>query len=172
MRPLDVSLSGALPRTQTNDLGEYRFEHLGWWGRYTVYAEDPEAGFSWFAMGPGGDLYPPTVEITAENQQKELTVYLPPKAGFLHIHVTNRRTGLLIARVQVKMISTLDPQSELTTTGHPDRVILVPPDKDLLLHVTSHGFHEWDESVGKGKLIRMAAGARRTVDVQLESLEP
>jgi len=75
-------VGGALPRTQTKDVGEYRFEHFALWGRYTVYAEDPGAGFSWFAVRPGADRHPPIVEITAENQQRELTVYLPPKPAF------------------------------------------------------------------------------------------
>ena len=171
VRPLDVSLSGALPRTQTNDVGEYRFEHLAWWGRYTVYAEDPDAGFSWYAVGPGGDRHPPVVDITAENQQKEFTVYLPLKAGFLYVQLKSQRTGREIAWIQVKMVSAVDPQSELTSTGHPDRVLLIPTDKDILLHVTSDGFREWDESVGRGKLIRMAPGTQRTLAVQLEPLE-
>lgn len=69
------------------------------------------------------------------------------------------------------MVSATDPQSEFISAGVPDRVILVPTDRDVLLHVTSQGFHEWDESVDKGKLIPMASGARRTLDAQLEPLE-
>jgi hypothetical protein len=49
-------------------------------------------------------------------------------------------------------------------------VVLVPPDKDILLHVTSGGFREWQESVGRGKPIRLASGARLTLDVPLDPL--
>src|SRR5580704_13239214 len=37
--PLGVPLRTALPATRTNEAGEYRFENLPWWGRYTFYAE-------------------------------------------------------------------------------------------------------------------------------------
>ena len=52
-----------------------------------------------------------------------------------------------------------------------NKVILIPPDKSLLLHISSDGFHEWNESVGKGKLIHLASGARLKLDVQLEPLQ-
>lgn len=38
--PLGVGLAAMLPTTTTNEAGEYRFERLPWWGRYTVYADD------------------------------------------------------------------------------------------------------------------------------------
>src|SRR5712691_7223405 len=34
--PLGVALGAVLPHVKTNDKGEYRFENLPWWGRYTV----------------------------------------------------------------------------------------------------------------------------------------
>jgi hypothetical protein len=49
-----------------------------------------------------------------------------------------------------------------------DRAILLPPEKDLRVHISSAGFLEWDESVGAGKLIRMASGRSLDLDVQLE----
>lgn len=51
--PLGVPLAALLPHTKTNDAGEYRFENLPWWGRYTVYADDEDAGYSSFSTGPG-----------------------------------------------------------------------------------------------------------------------
>jgi hypothetical protein len=36
--PQGVALSSVLPRTRSNESGEYRFENLPWWGRYRVYA--------------------------------------------------------------------------------------------------------------------------------------
>ena len=44
--PLGVALSAILPHTTTNARGEYRFENLPWWGRYAVYPEEREAGYS------------------------------------------------------------------------------------------------------------------------------
>jgi hypothetical protein len=49
-----------------------------------------------------------------------------------------------------------------------DRMILVPPDRNLLLHVKSDGFREWDESSGTGKPVNVPSGNRLTLDVQLD----
>ena len=49
-----------------------------------------------------------------------------------------------------------------------NRAILVPPVKSLLLHITSDGFREWHESVGKGKLIRLDSGAHLNLEAQLD----
>ena len=149
--PLGVPLGTALPNTKTNDAGEYRFENLPWWGRYTVYAEDEEAGYSSFSTGPAGDGHPSEVELTPEHREAEFKVYLPPRAGFLQIHLTNRRTGIGISGMSVTVMLMEYPESPLFTMGcYSNHVVLVPADKNLLLHVTSDGFREWDESVGKG----------------------
>src|SRR6185437_10691565 len=48
------------------------------------------------------------------------------------------------------------PESPLFTMScYSDHVILVPPDKNLLLHVDSDGFHEWDQSIGNGKPVNL-----------------
>ena len=62
--PLGVPLGAALPQTRTNDAGEYRFENIPWWGRYTVYADDENEGYSSLSTGPAGNSSPPEVELT------------------------------------------------------------------------------------------------------------
>src|ERR1700692_2228959 len=81
--PLGVGLGAVLPHTRTNDVGEYRFENVPWWGRYTVYGEDENEGYSSFSTGPAGDSTPPEVELTPEHPEAELRVLLPPRAGFI-----------------------------------------------------------------------------------------
>jgi hypothetical protein len=169
--PLGVPLGTMLPHVKSNDKGEYRFESLPWWGRYTVYAEDEDAGYSHFSTGQGGDSHPSEVEITPEHAEAEFNVYLPPKAGFVHIHLTNRRTTVGISGMRVVVMPMENPDSPLFTIScSSSQVILVPPDKNLLLHVTSDGFREWDESVGRGKPIHLSSGTRLTLDVQLDAL--
>ena len=90
--PLGVGLAAVLPHVRTNDAGEYRFANIPWWGKYTVYAEDEDAGYSIFSTGAGRSE-PSEVELTPEHREAELKVYLPPRAGFVQIHLTNRRTG-------------------------------------------------------------------------------
>ncbi len=167
--PSGVALGAKLPHTKTNDTGEYRFENLPWWGKYNVYAEDEDAGYSSFSTGPAGDSHPSEVEVTPENREAEFKVYLPPKAGFLQIHLTNRRTGVVVSGMRVAMMPMESPESPLFTMScYSNHVILVPPNKNLLLHVTSDGFREWDESIGRGKPLHLSSGTRVTLAVQLE----
>jgi hypothetical protein len=106
--PLGVGLGARLPHTRTNDVGEYRFEQIPWWGKYGVLAEDDDAGYSLFSTGKVRND-PPEVELAPEHPEAEMKVYLPPKAGFLHIRLTNRRTGAGISGMRVALASGPDP---------------------------------------------------------------
>jgi hypothetical protein len=170
--PLGVALGAALPHTRTNDAGEYRFVNLPWWGRYTVYAEDEEAGYSSISTGSAGDGPPSEVELTPEHREAQFKIYLPPRAGFLQIHLTNRRTGVGISGMRITLMLMENPESPLFTMScYSNHVVLLPADENLLLHVASDGFREWDESVGKGKPLHLPSGTRLTLSVQLEPLD-
>jgi hypothetical protein len=171
-RPSGVAVNGGLPRAKTNDSGEYRFDKLPSWGSYMIYADDEEAGYSRSSTGPAGDSHQSEVEITSERPKAEFNFSLPPRAGFIQIHLTNRRTGGSISGMTVAVLPLEKPDSGLFTIScYSDHVILVPADRNLLLHVTSEGFREWDESVETGKPINVPSGSRLTLDVQLESLD-
>jgi hypothetical protein len=170
--PLSVGLGAKLPHTSTNDVGEYRFEDVPWWGRYAVYADDEDAGYSSFSTGPAGDSNPPEVEVTPEHPEGELKVVLPPKAGFIQVHLTNRKTGAGISAMRVALMPEDKPTSPVFTMScYSTQVLLIPPDRNFLLHVTSDGFREWNESTGKGKPVHLASGAHLKIDVQLEAVE-
>jgi hypothetical protein len=168
--PLGVGLAAKLPHTKTNDVGEYRFEKIPWWGKYSVHAEDEDAGYSLFSTREGR-TEPQEVELTPEHPEAEMNVYLPPRAGFLRIRLTNRRTGAEIPGMQVALAPMESPEQPMFSTScYSNRAILIPPGKNLLLHVTSAGYREWDESAGSGKPLYLASGARITLDIQLEPL--
>src|ERR1035438_4848865 len=93
--PLGVALAMAIPWTKTNDTGVFRFEHLPL-GRYRVFAEDKEEGYSSFSTG-AGRARSPEVELTTEHSEAEFNLSLPPKAGFLLFHLSNQRTGAAIS---------------------------------------------------------------------------
>ena len=169
--PLGVGLGAKLPHTRTNNVGEYRFEQIPWWGKYSVLAEDDNAGYSFFSTGEGRNN-PPEVELTPEHPEAEMKVYLPPKAGFLYIRLTNRRTGASISGMRVALTPLESPDREVFSVScDSNRVVLIPPDKNLLLHLTSEGYREWDESVGRGKPLHLASGVRITLDIQLDPLD-
>ncbi len=109
------------------------------------------------------------VDLTRQYKEAQLKVYLPPRAGFLHIHLTNRRTGNRISGMAVSVMSMEHPDSLLFSMScYSNHVVLLPPDRDVLLHVMSEGFKEWEESVGNGKPFRLSSGAESTLDINLE----
>ena len=167
--PLGVPLSTVLPHTTTDDRGEYRFVDLPWWGRYTVYAEDEEAGYSSFSTGGYGETQPPEVEITPARREAELRVDLPPKAAFLRVHLKNGRTGAPVSGMSITVMHDTNPPSLAFSMGcSSTKTVLLPPDKNLLIHITSDGFREWKESVGKGKPLHLASGSQLTLGVELD----
>ena len=166
--PLGVPLGTRLPETRTDQSGNYRFARLDWWGRYSVRAEDADAGYSIFITGLTDRANPPEVTLSPEHPEATLDLRLPPKAGFVRIHLTNKQTGATILGLEVRVMSSqTPPQQMFSTSQSSDSVVLIPSDKDLLLHVTSWGFHEWDESAGRGKQIRVAPGSHVELFVQL-----
>ena len=170
--PLGVAIGAVLPHTKTNDVGEYRFENVPWWGRYTVYAEDEDAGYSSLSTGQGRDNDPPEVELTPEHREAEVRVYLPPQAAFLKIDLTNQKNGTAISTMRVELRQTDERNSLVFAMScFSTRAVLIPPDKDLLLHVSADGFREWQESAGRGKSIHLQSGTRLRMNVQLVPLK-
>lgn len=73
----------------------------------------------------------------------------------------------------VTVLSAKSPSTAIFSGSFPStEPVLVPSDTDVLLHVTSQGFHEWNQSVGKGKPMRLPPGERLTLDVELEPDNP
>jgi hypothetical protein len=167
--PLDVPLAAMLPATKTDQNGNFRFSGLPWWGRYAVYAVDENAGYSLFSTGSNDPKSTQEVTLSPEHPEAEFHLVLPPKAGFLEIHLTNRKTGAPIEPVLVKVMFADDPKKPIFSTScSSTHAILVAPDKDLLLHVTSWGFREWAKSAGTGIPIRIRSGSHLTLHVELD----
>ena len=162
--------SGDFPHTRTNQAGEYRFQKLSL-ASYIVNADDEAAGYSRVSTGPlGGSVS--EVEITADHPETEFDFSLPPKAGFIRIHLTNRKNRAPISDMTVSVLPLDKPDSGLfTLSGGSAQLILVPPDRNLLLRVSAEGFREWDESIGTGRPVNVPSGSRLMLDVQLDPLD-
>jgi hypothetical protein len=158
--------SGDFPHARTNNLGEYQFQKLSLWGTYLIYADDETAGYSRVSTGPLDSHT--DVEITPDHPEAQFNFSLPPKAGFIRIHLTNRRTGAVIREMTVSVLPLEKQDFSFTISSGSDHLILVPPDRNLLIHVTSDGFPEWDESIGAGRPVNVSPGGRLVLDVQLE----
>jgi hypothetical protein len=167
--PLRAALGTVLPHTATDDRGEFRFVHLPWWGRYTVYADDEEAGYSNFSTGGYGQTQPSEIELTPGRPKAELRVNLPLKAAFLRVHLTNGRTGAPVSGMKIIVMHDTNPPSlAFSMSCFSTNTVLLPPDNNLLIHITSDGFREWKESVGKGRVLHLASSSQLTLDVELD----
>lgn len=171
--PFGVGLGSMLPTTETDDNGNYRFENLSEWGRWTVFAVDEKQGYSYYTEGHSLSGPAPQATLSPQHPEAKFDVHLPPKAGFLYIHLTNQKTGELIKAIEGKVASQEDPSHPILTMGYlSGRALLVPPDKDLLIHVTSPGFLEWNQSLGIGYPIHIASGASLQLDISLQPADP
>jgi hypothetical protein len=138
-------------------------------GRFTVYAQDEKAGYSNFSTRPAIGTKLQEVTLSPDHPEAEFNFRLPPPAGFLRIHLTNRKTVAEISGVKVDLRSPQDPSRSLFYEGcASSHVILIPPDQDLLIHVNSWDYREWDENVGDGKPIRITSGDHVTFEVEVD----
>jgi hypothetical protein len=174
--PLGVDLSAVLPTVNTDQEGEYRFENVCP-GRYTAIVEDKKAGYPASSPTLNEFLYGTSiaeVRLTAKHPEAELPVYLPPKPGFIQVHIINGNTKAGVRKFSVKLkvpgqhiAPEISYESDAILEEHE---IQVPPDRDVILRVTAQGFHEWSESARHGKLIRVPSGTESTLEVELEPL--
>src|SRR6266568_1148621 len=174
--PLGVDLGALLPRMETDQEGEYRFQNVCP-GRYAVMVEDKKAGYPHSSPLFNEFLYGvriAEVKLTAKHSQVELPGYLPPKPGLMHVRVSNRETKAEILKYSVKL--RVQGQRRTPEAGFEfdpmmkDHEIEIPPDRDVIFHVTADGFREWTESAGHGKLLRVPSGTDATLEVELEPL--
>lgn len=167
--PLGKVLATALPWVITDQDGKFRFERLLGWGKYTVYADDPAAGYSDESQDPDYRASPIAVTLSAEHPQTQFNFRLPPRAGFLYFHLTNQKTGGAIDEVEVEVLLAGNPRKLVFSVGQgAGKPVLVPPKRDLLIHVKSRGYEEWYVSAGTGKSIHPDPGERMDFDIALE----
>lgn len=166
--PLGIDLAVTVPEAETDQTGEYLFQNVCS-GRYTIVIAGKYSYpyLNEFLYGSAAS----EVRLTAASPQAELPVYVHPKPAIARIHVTNQKTKAEVLRFSVKLRipeQQISPEIsfEFDSTIH-DHQVPLPPDKDVLLHVYAKGFHEWHESAGRGKLMRLASGSQAALEVEL-----
>jgi protocatechuate 3,4-dioxygenase beta subunit len=174
--PLGVSLGAMLPRTETDESGHYRFQNVCP-GRYTVVADDEKVAYTPYSPELNAFLYgTPVTEIrlTAKRTYGNLPVHLSSKPGFIHLRVINQETREEVLQFSVQLDVPGQKESPEMSVLFNSQVrnhrVEIPPDKDVILHLTADGFHEWRESAGKGKLVRVASGIDTPLEVELKPL--
>jgi hypothetical protein len=173
--PLDSpgGLSGGPISAVSHEDGRYRFEHLPIFGnrtRYVVHAMDPKAGYPITGLeGSNDNSSKVDATLTPGRPEEEFNLHLPPKAGFLHVHLTDQKTGSSILMMRVTVSTATEPRkfffSEFT---HSDKTVLLPPDKDLFLEIAAEGHQNWSGSAYQGNPIHVPSGTHLTLDVDLQ----
>src|SRR5208282_25209 len=148
-------------------------------GSYPVFAQDRESGYGYGANLGTDDLhYGAVAEITPDHPNAELRLVLPPKAGFLQVRLTDRATGNIIPQVTLKVALAENPDRKWFASmytwpicaqfGHNGCGVLIPPDKQVIVQVSSPGPEFWHEAEGSGteRSLRVASGDRVTWNIQ------
>jgi hypothetical protein len=165
-----------LPRARTDEHGQYRFSNVPC-GTWSVFVDDKEAGYphssrlmNWYLYGSANS----EVRITNENLDAQMDISAPPKPGILHVNLVNSETKAKIAKMEIRVRVTPKREAQFScgesVTSCETDDFLVPPNRDVRLHITSKGFREWKESSGAGKLISVPAGNVLTIDAELEPI--
>jgi hypothetical protein len=92
----------------------------------------------------------------------------------MHVRIVNGQTRKEVLKFKVKLeVPGQNESPEASFVFDPqvhDHDIEVPPDKDVICHVTADGFQEWNEGAGVGKVIHLASGNQMTLEAELEQI--
>lgn len=143
------------------------------YGTYYVSALKEKYGYPDTGWGFYSGRIPPTVEITSDKPNATITVKLGPKAGILVGTVSDAVSGKpLPSGFMMRWAN--NPQQFIATSASPSFRVLVPPNRDISLEVTSPGYKKWSyKSYGSSSALNVQSGAELNLDILLEpSPEP
>lgn len=160
--------SGPYPTGRTDASGHYCIKGVSF-GQYVVYASDEEKGY------PDQDTqsYAPhspdsRVSLSAANPNGRVDGHIPYKAGFLSIHLTESGSGKPLKGMAVDLVLRTDPEHRyMHIRTSSDQILLVPPNQDVYINVTSPGFETWPHDGSRGLLLNFLPGQKRGLTVSL-----
>lgn len=160
--------SGPYPAGKTDASGHYCLKGVSF-GEYVLYASDEGKGY------PDQDtqFYAPhspesRVTLSAANPNGKVDGHIPYKAGFLTINLTESGTGKPLKDMAVDLALRSDPEHRyMHMSTSSDQILLVPPNEDVYIDVTSLGFETWPHDGSKGVLLSFLPGQKRVLTVSL-----
>jgi hypothetical protein len=163
--------SGPMPAVKTDSQGNYCVQNLSL-GEYQISAHDEDKGYPDLS-GLFFAKYAPEriVSLSPAAPNGHVDVHIPYKAAFLSLLVIDSETGKPLIRASAKLAVRTDPDHRWMSTGmKPDRSILIPPNEDVILNVTSPGYGTWPDDGSKGMLVNLLSGDRQTIKVLLRKV--
>ena len=165
--------SGPYPVGNTDASGHYCITGVSF-GEYVVYASDEKKGYpdldtQFYAPWPPK----PRVTLSAANSTERVDVRIPYRAGFLGIHLTESGSGKPLEAMSVSLVLRSDPEHRyMHISTSSDQDLLIPPNEDLYVNVTSPGFSTWPNGGSKGMLLSFLPGQRHALRISIRKLEP
>jgi len=139
-------------------------------GSYQVFAVNEGLGYSIDNQSPGQ-----RVKITPNQLWQDVTIRMRQPGGIVSGSVTDSLTGKPIRSAHVSY-SGLDCDASGSTLQMNDSGafdLTVPPNCDLVITATAHGYRGWifvDPSNPSRPALNLATGQRKQLDVRLEPL--
>ena len=165
--------SGIRPVSKTDLNGHYCIHDLSA-GEYAVSAADPEKQYpDMSTMFYAVHLPGPRVELRAGTNEAHADFRIPYKAGKITIKLMDARTGKPITSMLFGMeIKAAPEQRYIHGSSDSTMPLLVPPNEDVYLTVTSTGYREWPDDGTKGRIINLLPGTTLELTIALEPLSP
>jgi uncharacterized surface anchored protein len=151
----------------TDNGGQFQIDKLRL-GNYGLFAINEAEGYSIQNQNPGQK-----VALTTENPSQNVTVRLRPGGAVLIGTVRNKISGEPVKGVSVQYLDVDGKASGSSPFSASDGEfhVALPPQCDLVIVVSAKGYKGWvytDPSNPSRPVLRLAAGDRKTVDVELE----
>ena len=167
--PVGVQLGALLPTTNADHDGLYRFDHVCH-GKYTVMADDPQAGYPSTFPDQNEFLYGTqtrTVRLNLWHRRAELPVHLPPKPGRVLLHVRHSQMDSEIHKFSVRFKvpgQRRSPEESMDFDNNDQYEIPVPSGKSVLVLVRAEGYKEIAKS------IFVDSGTLAVLDLSIEQI--
>ena len=162
--------SGMYPATRSDDSGHYCLVNVPY-GDNAPAADDPKRGYpNPESTFHAGDSSPNGVaHLTAEHPRAIIDIRIPYKAAFLTLHLNDAITGKPQTNLFYKLSVQADPQREYIR-GSRDAAdpLLLPPNKNILLHASAPGYREWPYDGSPGYVLNLLPGEHKTIEVLLQ----
>ena len=156
--------------TIATEHGQFQIPKVAF-GTYHVFAVKEAEGYSTENQGPGEP-----VVVSAANPSPDVTIHLQAAGAILVGTVQDKSSGKPIKGASIRYVD-VDDNAGGASSSHAggEFSVTVPSERDLVIVVSAKGYKGWvytDPSGSSRPMLRLIAGERRQLDVELEPGAP
>jgi hypothetical protein len=155
---------------ETDTDGKFVISHVAW-GTYVVMAGKENAGYADTTGAFYSNLDVPTVDVYPLSPTANVTVRLGPKAGVLHVAVTDALTGKVVRNADITLRRADNPRFFIKESADL-KDILIPSITAVTIRIEAQGYEPWPPSDGSKELgeIRLKSQEILNLEVKLQPL--